>query len=121
MFWFASFKLLVDSTTLLVTEQLFSALVELSTTFFGLLRGGATGPAEIVSTILVENEKMNINVSFDRNTKEKDGHGLDDKDKLGVLRGFSGLCNSFLGIGLDSALQYLRNNFGLFCNYLPII
>ena len=121
MFWFASFKQLVDSTTLLVTEQLFSALVELSTTFFGLLRGGATGPAEIVSTILVENEKMNINVSFDRNTKEKDGHGLDDKDKLGVLRGFSGLCNSFLGIGLDSALQYLRNNFGLFCNYLPII
>ena len=54
-------------------------------------------------------------------TLEMDGHGLDDKDKLGVLRGFSGLCNSFLGIGLDSALQYLRNNFGIFCNVLPII
>ena len=54
-------------------------------------------------------------------TLEMDGHGLDDKDKLGVLRGFSGLCNSFLRIGLDSALQYLQNNFGLFCNYLPII
>ena len=54
-------------------------------------------------------------------TLEMDGHGLDDKDKLGVLRGFSGLCNSFQGIGLDSALQYLRNNFGLFCNGLPII
>ena len=54
-------------------------------------------------------------------TLEMDGHGLDDKDKLGVLRGFSGLCNSFQGIGLDSALQYLGNNFGLFCNVLPII
>ena len=58
---------------------------------------------------------------IDSETLEEDGHGLDDKDKLGVLRGFSGLCNSFQGIGLDSALQYLGNNFGLFCNVLPII
>ena len=38
MFLLASFRLLVDSTTWLVNEQL------LSTTFFGLLLGGATGP-----------------------------------------------------------------------------
>ena len=73
MFLFASFKLLVDSTTLLVTEQLFSTLDELSTTFFGLLRGGATGPAEIVSTVLVE-EKMNIDGFYDRDT-ENGGNG----------------------------------------------
>ena len=73
MFWFASFKLLVDSTTLLVTEWLFSTLDELSTTFFGLLRGGATGPAEIVSTALVE-EKMDINGFYDRDT-ENGGKG----------------------------------------------
>ena len=38
MFLLASFRLLVDSTTWLVNKQL------LSTTFFGLLLGGATGP-----------------------------------------------------------------------------